>query len=202
MKILLKDTSIPQEIKTTVATDLSYDWDPSDTEPFYKCLMTAISKFLGIHKKLEVPKVALRFNDYKGNMYVAAVVQYIPNEDDTNMPGNWSYYFTFDPEDIKEAKVHEANNGGFHKVMADVVLKMMHYRFADEMWENDAIHIAIKALIDCLDANATPEEAYDILVPEYFTAGVEIKDEHKVMAIDPSAKMSQLVKGDEEIQTE
>lgn len=200
MEILLKDTSIPQEIKTTVATDLQYDWDPSDTEPFYKCLMTAISKFLGIHKKMEVPKVALRFNDYKGNMYVAAVVQYIPNEEPT-MPGNWSYYFTFSPEDIKDAKVHEANNNGFHKVMADVVLKMMHYRFADEMWENDAIHIAIKALIDWLDTNGGEEECH-VVIPEYFDASVGIEDDHKIMAIEPSAKMSQLVKGDEEIQTE
>jgi len=196
----LKETSIPAEIKTSVATDLSYDWDPADTELFYMCLMTSISKYLSFMKSADKGKVALKFSDYKGNMLLAAIVSYHEKEDET-MTGNWSYSFTFDPDDLKDINpILESNNTGFHTTLADVTMKLAHYKYVDTMFEDNIIQIAIKQLINCLDRNATVEDVYEIELPGYFKASVGIEDGVKVMAIEPSAKMNQLIKGDEEIE--
>ena len=135
----LKDTTIPSELKTSLAVQCMLDWDPLDTEPIYMCLFVAISKFLGINKSVDAGKSALRFDDYKGNMLMAAIVTYTPNED-TTMHGNWSLTFTFDPEDIKGINpMQNANDMSFHTVLSDVVLKLLSYRFVSITLEDGIV---------------------------------------------------------------
>lgn len=197
----LKESTIPSELKASLATNCIIDWEPLDTEPIYLCLFTAIAKYLGINKSVDAGKVALRFDDYKGNMMMAAIVTYTPNEDPA-MPGNWSLEFTFDPDDVKGINpVHGSNDMSFHMVMADVTLKIMASKFKNITMEDGIIKNAVETLVACLDRNATPEAAYEIEVPDYFTASVVVDtDGHKHMAIEPSAKLSRIVKGDADIE--
>lgn len=197
----LKESTIPSELKASLATNCIIDWEPLDTEPIYVCLFTAIAKYLGINKSVDAGKVALRFDDYKGNMMMAAIVTYTPNEDPA-MPGNWSLEFTFDPDDVKGINpVHGSNDMSFHMVMADVTLKIMASKFKNITMEDGIIKNAVETLVACLDRNATPEAAYEIEVPDYFTASVVVDaDGHKHMAIEPSAKLSRIVKGDADIE--
>ena len=196
----LKDTTIPSELKTSLAVQCMLDWDPLDTEPIYMCLFTAIAKFLGINKSVDAGKSALRIDDYKGNMLMAAIVTYTPSED-TSMPGNWSLSFTFDPEDIKGINpTQNANDMSFHTVLADVTLKLISYRFVNVTYEDSITKCAIEALRNCLDKNANPEATYEIELPDYFTASVAVEDGHKVMAVEPSAKLSRIIKGDADIE--
>lgn len=198
MKQRLSETSIPGEIKTTAATEMGYDMDPTDIEPIYMCLFTAMSKFLCLRKDTSVPKVALRFNDYKGNMYMAAVVQYAKEEDPT-MPGNWEYFITFDPEDLKDAVVHESNDIGFHKIMADVTLNMLHYHYVTTIWEDSLITMCAQYLVDCLNKNVMTEEEFVIELPEYFTAKSEVKDGQTYKSIELMPMLNRLIKGDDDI---
>lgn len=199
--VRLKESTIPMELKTSVAVKLSYDWDPADTEPIYMCLFESIAKFLGIMKTKEgAGKTALLVNDYKGNLMMGAIVEYIPAENEI-MPGNWAFSFTFDPEDVRGINpTHLANDVSFHKTLSDVTLDMIHYRYANTIFENDIIMLAVEHLINCLDKNATPEGEFCIDLPGFFTAKVIVKDDHKIMAVEPSASLSRLVKGDEEIE--
>lgn len=196
----LKDTALPSELKASLASQCMIDWDPLDTEPVMMCIFTAIAKFLGINKSVDAGKAALRFDDYKGNMLMAAIVTYTPNED-TSMPGNWSLSFTFDPEDIKGINpTQNANDLAFHTVLSDVTLKLISYRFKTIAYEDGIVKCSIEALRACLDRNANPEATYEIELPDYFTASVAVEDGHKVMAIEPSAKLSRIVKGDADIE--
>ena len=201
MRIRLKDTSICNEIKTSLATNSMYDWDVNDTEPMYTCLFVSIAKFLGYMKTKDgAGKTTLSIDDSKGNMLVAAMVTYEPNETE-NMPGNWSFSFTFDPEDIKDAnRTYKSNDDAFHKIMSDTTLSLIHYRFVNTMFQEDITKLCIQMLMACLDKNATPEESYEIELPDIFIAKVAVEDDHKVMAIEPSANISRLIKGDEDIE--
>jgi len=196
----LKDSSIPGEMKSSVAIDLYYDWDPADTEIIYTCLWTAISKYLFIMKKPENGKVALKFSDYKGNMLMAAIVTYHEPEDES-MAGNWTLEYSLDPEDLKGINpILESNSNAFHKYFSDVALKLYHYKFLNAAFQEDIAQIAIRLLIECLDRNATAEEEYAIELPNVFVAKVRVEDGKKYFGIEASSKMSQLIKGDEEIE--
>lgn len=196
----LKDTTIPSELQSTLAVNNKLDWDPLDTEPIFMCIFVSIAKFLGINKSKESGKVALRFDDYKGNMMMAAIVTYTPNEN-ASMPGNWSLTFTFDPEDIKGINpTLNSNDMSFHMINNQVTLKLIGYSYNDISYEDGIVRGCIETLRACLDKNATPEGRFDIELKDYFTASVSIEDGHKVMAIEPTAKLSQIVKGDADIE--
>lgn len=197
----LKESNIPMEMKTSVAVKLAYDWDPLDTEPIYMCIFKAFAKFLGLMKTKEgAGKCALLVNDYKGNMIMGMIVDYIPSESEM-LPGNWAFSFTFDPEDVKGINpTHATNDMAFHKILSDVTLDMVHYRFVNTMFLNDIVILAAEILRNALDKNATPEGEFAIDVPDFFTARVAIVDDQKIMSIEPSASLSRLVKGDEEIE--
>lgn len=201
MRQRLKDTSIGSELKTTLASTSAYDWDPNETEPIYTALFTSIARFLGYMKTKDGSgKISLSIDDYKGNLLVAALVTYIPNEDE-NMPGNWSFSFTFDPEDIKDVtNQFRSNDEAFHRIMAETTLELLHYRYINTMFQEDITKLCISMLKSCLDTNATTEDKYEIELPDIFIASVEVVDDHKVMSIEPSSKISRLIKGDESIE--
>lgn len=197
----LKESNIPMEMKTSVAVKLAYDWDPLDTEPIYMCIFKAFAKFLGLMKTKDgAGKTALLVNDYKGNMIMGMVAEYIPSESEM-LPGNWALSFTFDPEDVRGINpTHATNDMSYHKILSDVTLDMIHYRFVNTMFLNDLVILAAELLRNTLDKNATPEGEFCIELPDFFTAKVVIEDDHKIMTIEPSASLSRLVKGDEELE--
>lgn len=200
MKLRIKESSIPSELITSVATKMSYDWDPTDTEPIYMCVFTAIARFLGVMKSKDAGKVALRINDYKGNLLMASIVTFTEN-DDPNMPGNWSLSFTFDPEDLKEVTtVHSSNDIAFHKVLADVTLELISYRYINTQFEDNIVNLIIETLKDCLDKNANPTEPFILELPEIFEATVTVEDDHKIFEVSPSSKLSRIIKGDGDIE--
>lgn len=199
-RVALKDTLISGEIKTTLATTSYYDWDPNDTEPMYKCIFVSIARFLHYIKQADGGKVALAVDDYKGNMLMAAIVTHTPN-DDPSMPGNWSLSFTFDPEDIKEINpVMRTNEAYFHKVLAETTIDIMHCRYTNTAFQEDITKLCVINLKDCLDKNANPDDVYEIEVPDIFVARVAIEDGEVVKSIEPSSKLSQIIKGDDQVE--
>lgn len=197
----LAESNIPMEMKTSVNTQLRYEWDPSDTEPIMKCIFKSIAKFLGLYKTKDGNgKCALLVQDYKGNMLLGAIVTYVPGESETDV-GNWALSFTFDPEDVKGINpTHTTNDQAFIKVLFDVTLELIHYRYTNSMLMNDITILSVELLRNALDKNAIPDDEFVIEIPGYIDAVVRTTDDHKVMTIEPSESLSRLIKGDEEIE--
>lgn len=201
MELFLNKTAIPEEMKIKMRTEATYDWDPNDTDIIYKITFVAISRFLGLMKSKENGSVALLINDYKGNLLMGAIVRYIPNEDNPNMPGNWNLSYTVDPEDLKDVAVkHYSQDTAFHRVMTDVARQLENFGFISTMFIEDVTKWCMELLLECLDKNAKADEEVDIVMPDLFTARVKIEDDQKIMAIEPGAKTKQLIKDDANIE--
>lgn len=201
MELILNKTAIPEEMKIKMRTEATYDWDPNDTEAMYKILFVSASRFLGLMKSKENGSVALVINDYKGNLLMAAIVRYIPNEDNPSMPGNWNLSYSVDPEDLKEVAVkHYSEDIAFHRVMTDVARQLYNFGFISTMFIEDVTKWCVELLLDCLDKNAKSEEEVDIVQPDLFTARVKIEEDQKLMSIEPGAKTKQLIKDDANIE--
>lgn len=199
--LILNETSIPQELRIKMCTEANFDWDLNDTEPIYKVLFTAISKHLGLMKSKENGSVALIINDYKANLLMAAIVRYIPNEDNPSMPGNWNLSYTLNPDDLKDVAVKMYSEDiSFHRVMADVGRQVGRFEFISTAFIEDVTKWCIQCLLEVLDKNAVEGSDVTIEQPDMFIARVAVEDGYKVMAIEPSAKTKQLIKSDAAIE--
>lgn len=200
-KVRLGESSIPSELMNAVNVDLKYDWDPADTEPIYMCLFTAIAKTPSFFKsKEDGGKRAFEVVDYKGNFLLGAYVVYTPGSTEA-MPGNWSFAFTFDRDDIKDIpKIINNHENSFQKILGDVVLELLSWRYCNTNFQDGLTLVLIQTLVNCLDTNAAEGAKFIITLPEVFDAISTIEDGEKVFAIEPSARLSRIVKGDGEIQ--
>ena len=108
-------------------------------------------------------KTALVFSDPKGagSMLMACVSEWIPEGDD----GNYNFYFTFDPEDIKG--IPEDAVKPFYDIQAIMpwgptlrgVLSNVHCRRIDDVEILNGITIlVVKTICNWLDANASENE--------------------------------------------
>lgn len=196
-QLILNKTSIPEEMKIKMRTEANYDWDPNDTEDMYKILFVSMSKFLGLMKSKENGSVALVINDYKGNLLMAAIVRYIPNEDNPSMPGNWNLSYTLDQDDLKDVAVKlYSEDIAFHRVMADVARELCNFGFISTMFIEDVTKWCVRILLEVLDKNCTEDDEIDIEQEDLFIARVGVEDGVKIMSIEPGAKTKQLIKGD------
>lgn len=199
--MILQETQIPEEMKIIMRTRQSYDWDATDTTALYQIVFMSFSNFLGLLKSKENGPVALVVNSYKGTFMFAAIVTYHPNTDNPDLPGNWSLVYTLDEEDLQDVKVkHYSNDISFHKIMITTAKNLYNYGFQDDMFIEDATKWCIELIKDALDKNAKPGEVFSVEIPEFFEARVEVKDDTKIMSVEPLGKMKQFIKGDMDIE--
>lgn len=150
-------------------------------------------------KALDKP-AAFIFRDSADQMIVAAIVKHIPSEDEEHPEGNWSYVWTFDPEDITEdmiiADINNESNANTFVVRGG------------EKWGMEylpgtvvPIHTTFfKVLKDWLLTNAKEDEEMEIELENVFLARAAVEDGEKIISIEPLGKMVQLIKDDAELE--
>lgn len=193
----LQETSIPTNLSQVIAT-LGWAVDASQVSFLYDTTLMAISDFLGQAKSKE-SKTALAVKDVKGNLVVAGVVTYHKNEDE-NMPGNWSYEFTFEEEDLKGADVRLSTDPHFQKVFQKTLKRLFGLAIDDPLAFQPAIEEAINVLKQWLDVNAKETEKVSVEQPGFFEASVSVEDGEKILAIIPDGAMKRLIKDDAAIE--
>lgn len=193
MKKLLMETAIPVNF-TQALNNIGWDWDPSDTNKMYHMLFMSITDCLGFTKSKD-KKTAVAVKDLKGNLLLAGVVDYTPNENE-DMPGNWNYVFTTDIEDIKDANVIDTNDNRFLKVFATTAYNLYHLEFHGGLLVTGTIEVAVNSLKQWLDVNASETEEVEIEEPGYFLASVVVENGEKIVSIVPDGAMKRLIKDD------
>lgn len=155
----------------------------------------AISKYLGLKKNRNDDNgTALVLKDEKGNFIVAGVVKYHKPEKE-DQAGNWSYEFTLNPEDVKEAHQYTITDSSFMEVLQNVstehsvVITDMEFAF-------DLVISFFTALKNVLEQNVTSTEECEIESEGYFVATSAIEGDEKVISIVPSGEMKRLIKDD------
>lgn len=192
----LNDSSITTQYQQDLVA-FNLDWDPVDTHCMYGTLLIAVSEFLGDAKEKKQP-VALTIADLKGNFKLGGIVQYHPNTENPEMPGNWSYVLTFKESDITEAnaKVFNSNDIYFQRFFSDAMFNKFGWSFRAFEYIQYTSITAINTLLDWLDKNADPAMVKDIVLEGYFTASVSVEKGKKEFSIVPDGAMKRLIKDD------
>ena len=154
----------------------------------------AFSKYLGIKKNREDNGTALVLRDEKGNFMVAGVVKYhAPEKED--QAGNWSYEFTFNEEDVKEAHQYLVTDAAFMEVLQGVATSH-NIMIIDMEFALDLMVGFFAAIKNVLDQNVTAAEEFEIESEGFFVATAAVEDDEKVFSIVPSGEMKRLIKDD------
>ena len=154
----------------------------------------AISKYLGLKKNREDNGTALVLKDEKGNFILAGVVKYHKPEKE-DQAGNWSYEFTFNEEDVKEAHQYLVTDATFMEVLQNVATAHS-IVITDMEFPYDLIISFFIALKNVLEQNVTPTEECEIESEGFFVATSAVEGDEKVFAIVPSGEMKRLIKDD------
>ena len=153
------------------------------------------SKYLGLKKNRDDENgTALVLRDEKGNFIIAGVVKYHKPENE-DQAGNWSYEFTFDEEDVKEAHQYIVTDASFMGVLQNVAIE--HSISITEMsFAFDLVVGFFIALKNVLEQNVTPTEEFEIEAEGFFVATAVIEGDEKVYSLVTSGEMKRLIKDD------
>lgn len=184
--------NIIQEGKTLSLTLLF----PDVVESIQSCL-SGTADFLKQVKSKKEP-TALVYEDTKGNMSAAAIVEYLEGEDGN--PGNWTLVFTFDQDDVKGKdgiKTFSIYGSGPKEVIAKRAFDDFRLRYSSPDYLSQIDSMFFQLLYDFLDQNAVEGEKFTLTHEGYFEASVEVVDGEKVMTFIPDGAIKRLIKDDD-----
>lgn len=193
----LQETQIPVNL-SQVVKGMGYQMDPTEVNFIYDTTIMAMSDFLSQVKSKE-NKVALAIKDAKGNLVLAGMVAYHNNEDES-MPGNWSYEFTFNEEDLQGCNVKLSTEPHFQTVFSKTLYNLFGVEMDDILALQPCIEESINVLKHWLDVNAKENDKISIEQSGYFVASVTVENGEKVFAIVPDGAMKRLIKDDSAIE--
>lgn len=169
--------------------------EPTDVIRITETIIAGTSDFLKQVKAKDAP-VALTFDNVKGEMVMAAIVEYNDNKDGDNQ-GNWNYYFTFDTKDIEGARCYSISLQQVHSVIARRGYELCRIRFATPNLITDYSVIFATLLRELLETNATEGEKFSIVHEGYFLASSRVEDGIVEKELLPEGAMKGLIKDDE-----
>lgn len=193
----LQETQIPVNF-SQVAQAMNFGIDPTEVGVIYDTTIQAISEYLGQVKSMEA-KTALAIKDTKGNLILAGMVAYHENENE-DLPGNWSFEFTFEEEDLEGCDVKLSTEPYFQRVFSNTMYNLFGFELTDIMTLQPCVEESINVLKKWLDTNAKEGEKVSVEEPGYFVASVVVENGEKIFAIVPDGSMKRCIKDDSAIE--
>lgn len=168
--------------------------EPTDVLRIVETVVAGTTDFLAIVKSKDEP-VALTFDNVKGEMIMAGVVEYNDNEDGEGQ-GNWNYYFTFDPKDLEGVKRYSISATQVHSVIAKRGYELCRIRFATPNLITDYSVVFASLIREFLATNAKEGTEFTVEHEGYFVATASVEDGVTVMSFLPDGAMKRLIKDD------
>lgn len=187
------------------ADSIGYSFDNNDDRPerIVKTFFAGVSSYLSKRKvSKEDECVALILQDTSANFKFGAVVEYQPNKNNPEEPGNWNYWFTLNEEDImdlekvKSVKKYLVGDDAFKSIMDKVAYDVGGFVFEREAFIYDACILVVDTIVQVLDHEAKEGEKVEIEMPGYFIGQVAIENGEKIFGILPDDHMKKLIKSD------
>lgn len=195
----LFDTNLPDHYSLALANEKTCDLAPIHTDKIADVMMTASANFLNAYKKMDHP-VALTFNRDDGSVVAAAIVRFIPNENEDD-PGNWNLVFTFDEDDIPEGtEIHPITSLETHPYFRSVAGDRHKFTFHAPQ---DLIMLPtflLEHIRKWLDENAKENEEVSVEIDGILKARVAVEGGEKVFALEPDGEIKMLIKDDASIE--
>lgn len=162
-----------------------------------KTAILAMSDYARVVKSKDKP-VAITIDDLKGNLLLAAVVRF--HEGTGDMPGNWSFEWTFDADDIADCIKYPVSETRAHPFFIDRA-KAYHMTYVNPSYIYLSSQEFANSLIDWLDTNAKENEEVEIELDGYFKASVLVESGKKIMSFVPDGGIKRLIKDDAALET-
>ena len=199
-----EDTEFHQALIVN-ADSLGYTFDNNDDRPerIVKTFFAAISSYLSKRKvSKEDEAVALVLQDTAGIFKFAGIVEYYPNTENPDEPGNWSYTMTLNEDDLtdlekrKTVKKYLVGDDIFRNIMDKVSYDVGGFVFERDSYIYDTCLLVVDTIVQVLDHEAKEGQVVDIEMPGYFVASVAVENGEKIFSITPDGHMKALVKSD------
>lgn len=195
------DTSIPQEYNRRLFKEKNMEFPPEHTDKICYVLLYAVSEILSTFKDKQIPVSYEFYNNDRNKFIAAAIVQYIPNEDD-NMPGSWSLVWTFYEKDIpRNAKRINLNDESLHVYFRSVAGSKFGIRFKNGYCLVTMMTFLLDVIKKWLDNSLGNATDLTIELEGVMKAKVALEDNEKVFSIIPSAEVKAIIKDDAAIET-
>lgn len=202
-----EDTEFHQALIVN-ADSIGYTFDSNDDRPerIVKTFFAGVSTYLTKRKVSKADEcVALILQDTAGNFKFGAVVEYVPNEENPDEPGNWSYTMTFYEDDIsdlekrKTVKKFLVGDDAFKSIMDKVSYDVGGFVFERDTFIYDACLLVVDTILQVLDHEAKEGQTVDVEMPGYFVASVAVENGEKVFSVVPDGHMKAIIKSDIEL---
>ena len=134
----------------------------------------------------------------------AAIVSYHENEE-ADKPGNWSYVWTFEKEDVPEENVNiiTCKDVGIYQQISGYGGTKWHMTFKDADVMGVVFNYLLKTIKNYLISNATVEAETAIELEGIFQARSAIEENSEVVcSIEVVGETKAIIKSDEDIEKE
>ena len=167
---------------------------PTDVERIVEAFIAGATDFMSMVKTKD-EGTALTVDNVKGDMILAAVVEYNENEDGEGQ-SNWNYYFTFDAKDIEGKKRYQISLPQVHTVIAKRAYEMCRMKYSQDRFIDEYAIIFGNLIREILGANAKAGEEFTIEHEGYFLASSTVEDGIIERSLLPHGAMKKLIKDD------
>jgi len=191
-------TTIPKNYEMAMRGQLGLAATEEDANNFVQVIIASVSEFLSI-VKAKGTKTALRFEDLKGNLITAAVVEHNESSDEEGQD-NWNYYWTFDESDLEGAAIHTVAEDGFKDIIINRALSMHRMTINAKQSPGRLATLLIETIVQYLEQNAKPDTKVEVECDGFFKAEAEVDGEEIIKAIIPDGPMKVLIKDDAKIE--
>lgn len=169
-------------------------FEPTDVIRIVDTIIAGTADFLALVKSKD-DAVALTFDNVKGDMIMAAIVEYNDNADGEGQ-GNWNFYFTFNPKDLEGKKRYSSSTTQIHSVFAKRAMEMYRMKFTSASFITDCSIIFASLIREFLDTNAKDGEEFSVEHEGYFLATSAVEDGVVEKSLLPDGAMKRLIKDD------
>lgn len=201
MKVNLEESALCGELSHNMSDHYAFNWLPNRTPALYKVIMFTLAKMLSYERTKDGTKVAVRYDDEKGNFKLGMAISYIPSdngEEVSDEEGNFGIEISTDESMLEGIeKVITTNNDRFIYVTQDITDEVMSGKFKDMSLLNQTFTEAIDTLVKYLTANAT-EEGFELALRDVFTATAKIENGDVKITFSPGSITKQYIKKDTE----
>ena len=208
-KINFSDTVIPQRITENLEHNRPqpYSLTANHTELPIKVLFLSVAKYLSSKKNKKAPAV-FKFSDLVGNFLFAAIVEYVEN-DNKEMPGNWSFYFTTNIEDVPvvENGMYLFTDSEFLTIMSNVFVDKFGAEWLHPQAGVDVPNVAVNTLLTVakqsnLADESDPTGTFVVEIPGFVSleSSYDTGTGERVITIIPDGPLKKVIKDDYAIQ--
>lgn len=197
----LMETSIPELYSRGLYDVKGFDLGAAVTDKMADVFFTGVSTALRDVKSKEIP-TAFVFEEPNMEMSVAAIVRFIPAEEDSNAPGHWNYVWTFYKEDIPEnARIIRLKDTDFQVYFRTIAGQKFVMGFKSPSAMVDCGNFLMKQIKQWLADNAKPGEEVGVELDGVFQARAEVNSNGEVdMAIEVIGETKAIIKSDADVE--